>query len=61
MIRIFKECDGSDPNEPTFEMIHAEHKAHTQDVNTVSWCPTTPGLLISTSDDGDAKLWKFEE
>lgn len=61
MIRIFKECDGSDPNEPRFEIIHAEHKAHSQDVNTVAWCPTTSGLLISTSDDGDAKLWKFEE
>lgn len=61
MIRIFKEADESNENEPTFELVLSVHRAHTQDVNTVAWCPHKTGLLLSTSDDGDAKIWKFEE
>lgn len=61
MIRIFKECDESDKNQPTFEQIVAEHRAHSQDVNTVMWHPTIKGLLLSTSDDGEAKIWKYIE
>lgn len=61
MIRIFKECDNSDKNQPTFELLLAQHRAHSQDVNTVKWCPHTPGLLLSTSDDGEVKIWKFTE
>lgn len=61
MIRIFKECDDSAINQPTFELILAQHHAHTQDVNTVKWCPHTAGLLLSTSDDGEVKIWKFTE
>lgn len=61
MIRIFKESDGSEQNQPTFELLLSIHRAHSQDVNTVDWCPHTAGLLLSTSDDGEVKVWKFEE
>lgn len=61
MIRIFKESDGSEKNQPTFELIHAEHRAHSQDVNAVIWCSHTAGLLLSTSDDSEVKIWKFSE
>lgn len=61
MIRIFKETDESDWNQPTFELVLAVHRAHSQDVNTVAWCPHTSGLLLSTSDDGEIKVWKSTE
>lgn len=61
MIRIFKEIDGADKNQPTFELLLSEHRAHSQDVNSIAWCPHTAGLLLSTSDDGEAKVWKFIE
>lgn len=59
MIRIFKEADNSIKNEPKFDLIHAEHQAHSQDVNSVEWSTTKPGTLVSTSDDGTAKIWNF--
>lgn len=58
MIRVFKEAQDSKPDEPTFELIFSQ-TAHSQDVNTVEWCPANPSLLVSTSDDGEIKLWKF--
>lgn len=61
MIRIFKESDGSEQNQPTFELLLSIHQAHSQDINTVEWCPHTAGLLMSASDDGEVKIWKFEE
>lgn len=61
MIRIFKEADESNKDEPTFELVLSIHRAHTQDVNTVSWCSFKPGLLLSTSDDGEIKIWKFTQ
>lgn len=61
MIRIFKESETSEQNQPSFELLHAEHRAHSQDVNTIIWCPHTPGLLLSTSDDSEIKIWKFTE
>lgn len=61
MIRIFKEADVSDKNQPTFELVLSMHRAHSQDVNTVEWCPHTAGLLLSTSDDGEVKVWKYTE
>lgn len=61
MIRIFKETDTIDKNQPNFEQILAVHRAHTQDVNTIAWCPHSAGLLLSTSDDGETKIWKFSE
>ncbi len=60
MIRIFKESETSNKNEPTFDLLTKIH-AHKSDVNSVSWNPVVPGLLLSTGDDGDAKLWKFKE
>lgn len=60
-IRVFKEDDNSDPNAPTFNLLHTEERAHGQDVNCVSWNKKVPGVLASCSDDGDIKLWKFSE
>ncbi|XP_037920201.1 probable cytosolic iron-sulfur protein assembly protein Ciao1 [Hermetia illucens] len=60
-IRIFKEDDNSSKNEPTFSLVCTMHKAHEQDVNTVTWNPVTPGQLLSTSDDGTIRIWKFIE
>lgn len=60
MIRIFKEAPDSKADEPTFDVVLTQ-LAHGQDVNTVEWSTTNPSLLISTSDDGDVKLWKFTE
>lgn len=60
MIRIFKESETSTKNEPVFEMLTKIH-GHKQDVNSIKWNPVVPGLLLSTSDDGDIKLWKFSE
>lgn len=59
IIRVFRETDGSVKNEPTFELDATIHEAHEQDVNSVSWNPVSPGLLISTSDDGTSKIWKY--
>lgn len=59
IVRIFRETEDSTKNEPTFELVVSEHRAHSQDVNTVRWHPTTEGLLLTTSDDGDAKIWKY--
>ncbi|KAK6644173.1 cytosolic iron-sulfur protein assembly [Polyplax serrata] len=60
-IRIFKESECSNENEPTFEMVCSEEKAHTQDVNSVAWNPVISGLIASCSDDGTVKLWQFKE
>lgn len=59
MVRIFRETVESTKNEPTFELVVSEHQAHSQDVNTVRWHPKADGLLLTTSDDGNAKIWKF--
>lgn len=63
MIRIFEESslDSTDKNQTNFELVLAEHRAHSQDVNTIAWCPHTAGLLLSTSDDGEVKVWKYSE
>jgi len=61
IIRIFKETEDSDPNQPTFVLYHTCHKAHTQDVNSVMWNPSVQGLLASASDDAEVKLWQFTE
>uniref|UniRef100_A0A182N196 Probable cytosolic iron-sulfur protein assembly protein Ciao1 n=1 Tax=Anopheles dirus TaxID=7168 RepID=A0A182N196_9DIPT len=60
MVRVFRETSDSDPNEPTFELVAAV-EAHTQDVNKVAWHPHTPGTLLTTSDDGEIKLWQYNE
>lgn len=61
MLRIFQEADDSTKETPTFELIWTEHNAHAQDVNTCRWHPKLGGLLLSTSDDGEAKVWQFVE
>ena len=59
-IRIFQEDPTiGDVHQPSFELTLTQHKAHTQDVNAVSWNPKIPGLLASCSDDGEVKLWQF--
>lgn len=61
MIRVFKESEGSTKNQQIFEQVLAQHRAHAQDVNTVKWSSTEAGLLLSTSDDGETKIWKFTD
>lgn len=60
-IRVFKEDDSSDPDQPVFSLSAQVAKAHTQDVNCVSWNPKEAGLLVSCSDDGDIAIWRFHE
>lgn len=60
-IRIFKEMESSNENEPNFELIYTCEKAHSQDVNAVAWNPEIPGLLASCSDDGTVKIWQYKE
>lgn len=60
-VRIFKEEPNSDPNAPNFSLVAQIDRAHTQDVNCVTWNPTVAGLLASCSDDGDIKIWKISD
>lgn len=60
-IRIFKESETSDPNEPTLSLVHHVEQAHEQDVNCVDWNPTQADLLASCGDDGIVKLWQYFE
>nr|CAH7769478.1 unnamed protein product [Callosobruchus chinensis] len=60
-IRIFKEDGTSDCNAPTFSMICTLEKAHTQDVNCVTWNPVVPGILASCSHDGEIKIYTYRE
>ncbi|XP_014262243.1 probable cytosolic iron-sulfur protein assembly protein Ciao1 [Cimex lectularius] len=59
-IRIFQEVEPSNDNQPNFELMAVKHHAHEQDVNSVFWHPTEPGLLCSTSDDSLVKIWEIE-
>ncbi|XP_068629295.1 probable cytosolic iron-sulfur protein assembly protein Ciao1 isoform X1 [Battus philenor] len=61
IIRIFKEADDSDSNSPTFELVSTQLNAHSQDVNCVAWNPLGNQELLSCSDDGEIKIWKFFE
>ncbi|XP_028040315.1 probable cytosolic iron-sulfur protein assembly protein Ciao1 isoform X1 [Bombyx mandarina] len=61
IIRIFKESEDSDPNAPTFELLCTKKNAHSQDVNCVAWNPSGNQELLSCSDDGEIKIWKFTE
>ncbi|XP_065558448.1 probable cytosolic iron-sulfur protein assembly protein CIAO1 homolog isoform X3 [Artemia franciscana] len=60
LIRILKEGDKSDEDSPSFEQV-TSIKAHTEDVNCVTWSPKVPGFLASCSDDLTVKLWNFVE
>ncbi len=37
-----------------------EFRAHSQDVNCVSFCPADGNVLASASDDGFIKLWSVQ-
>lgn len=60
-VRVFKEEETSDPDQPVFSMVAQMVKAHCQDVNCVAWNPKEAGLLASCSDDGDIAIWRFKE
>jgi len=60
-IRIYKEADDSPKNEPVFSIVTSDDKAHKEDVNCVKWNPVQQGQLISCSDDGFIKIWKYVE
>ena len=61
-VRIFmeKKAGVADPlREPQFDLTVSQPKAHTQDINCVSWNPIRANLLASCSDDGTIKIWDF--
>lgn len=58
-VRVFKEEEGSDPENPVFFMSAHVPKAHGQDVNCVAWNPTEAGTLATCSDDGEIAIWKY--
>ena len=60
-IRVFRENESSDKNQPSFSMTAVVRKAHSQDVNSVAWNPKIEGVLASCSDDGLVKLWNYKE
>ena len=52
-IRIYGEVDGE------WRQIARAENAHDDDVNHVEWSPHDSSLLISASDDGTIKTWRF--
>lgn len=60
-VRVFKEDESSDPDQPIFSMVAQATKAHSQDVNCAAWNPKEAGLLATCSDEGDIAIWKFKE
>lgn len=60
-VRVFKEEETADPDQPVFSLAAQVTKAHSQDVNCVSWNPKQEGLLASCSDDGEIAIWRFQE
>uniref|UniRef100_A0A1I8PVS8 Probable cytosolic iron-sulfur protein assembly protein Ciao1 n=1 Tax=Stomoxys calcitrans TaxID=35570 RepID=A0A1I8PVS8_STOCA len=61
-IRVFKEDEEtSTKNEPVFLLATSQDKAHMQDVNKVTWNPVQQHQLLSCSDDGTIKIWKYSE
>lgn len=60
-VRVFKEEDTGDPDQPVFSMAAQVTKAHSQDVNCVTWNPKEAGLLASCSDDGEIAIWQLQE
>lgn len=59
-VRVFKEDDGADPDQPVFSLSAHVAKAHSQDVNCVKWHPAEPGLLASCSDNGEIAVWRYQ-
>ncbi|KAG7489232.1 putative cytosolic iron-sulfur protein assembly protein CIAO1 [Solea senegalensis] len=60
-VRVFKEDESSDRDQPIFSLAAQVKKAHDQDVNCVAWNPQEAGLLATCSDDGDIAIWRFQE
>ncbi|XP_031161506.1 probable cytosolic iron-sulfur protein assembly protein ciao1 [Sander lucioperca] len=60
-VRVFKEDETADPEQPVFSLAAQAARAHSQDVNCVAWNPTEAGLLASCSDDGDIAIWRFQQ
>lgn len=60
-VRVFKEDETANPEEPVFSLAAQVARAHNQDVNCVSWNPKEAGFLASCSDDGEIAIWKFQE
>ncbi|KAL3229363.1 hypothetical protein MRX96_023670 [Rhipicephalus microplus] len=56
-VRVFVE-EQSGSGEPSWRL--ACHESHEQDVNSVAWNPSTPGLLASAGDEGRVRIWKIE-
>lgn len=58
-IRIIRETPGVNELEKNrFELAHSI-KVSDVDVNCVKWNPKKPNLLVSTSDDGQLRLWEW--
>ncbi|XP_052803579.1 probable cytosolic iron-sulfur protein assembly protein CIAO1 homolog [Mya arenaria] len=60
-IRVFREEEGSDKNQPSYNLSASVRKAHSQDINCVAWNPKVENFLASCSDDGTVKLWNYNE
>lgn len=60
-VRVFKEDETANPDEPVFSLAAQVARAHNQDVNCVSWNPKEAGLLASCSDNGEIAIWRFQE
>lgn len=60
-IRVFQELQPQEETHISFDLICSNEKAHSQDVNAVTWNPVIPGLLASCGDDGLVKLWQFQQ
>ncbi|XP_015123248.1 probable cytosolic iron-sulfur protein assembly protein Ciao1 [Diachasma alloeum] len=60
-IRIFREENDSDPNQPTFSMVSVAENAHSSDVNAVRWSPKNPGELASAGDDSKVQIWFYSD
>ncbi|KAM4616739.1 putative cytosolic iron-sulfur protein assembly protein ciao1 isoform 1-T2 [Polymixia lowei] len=60
-VRVFKEDETANPDQPIFSLAARVAKAHVQDVNCVSWNPKEAGLLVSCGDDGDIAVWRYQE
>lgn len=44
-----------------WEIVCSQPRAHTGDVNCVSWCPTHAKMLASCGDDGLVRIWQYED
>jgi len=61
-IRIFEQdtnVDSNDNNFPSFMLCATQEKAHSADINCVTWSTTNPNILASAGDDYLIKIWEF--